>query len=560
MHGKDYYMNSFKSLLEKGEKQNNISEIHEENKYDIYFEGTEKLSDKAKYIEDIVFDDKNIGRKYYSVNKEIKYIEIFSNKKFNLLRISPNITFLHLYDKNEEKEYNENKFIGFRYYNKSPAQKDSKFFTLINRFNTKYHILEKVQSIKDINNKSFFDKDLNCFAIIDNIITEKYKDKEHIMNGETFPEIIGYCHSLITLNKIRNFIFLEPLIPEAFKPETLKENISEFEPDITYVEPLIYNGHISLIIFNEINGSRCNLILDMSRYHINTSHFNTLIFPKKINEKNSIYLKNPIQNYSSCCLWFYGEIDCMLNDENYTNFKSIYDNMQNSNIKFFIDVINLIGKKYYEINELVKYEQERSNETEKIDLNRLFIVGINNTSVHKDILFTQFININNFFKSFSFFYPSQDAKFLTNIEKKLEKFINFKNILDINLRFYEMIKQESEVKIIMNLIKEEQEYIKKMLIELKKNYTIEFYKNNISSYELYFIEDILKDKPMIFPISKDMQEKMAKSDFNSFIKDFESDFVKRKNELERKYCIYSEEDIIKQLNPLNEICFKIMNK
>ena len=327
MHGKDYYMNSFKSLLEKEDKQNNISEIHEENKYDIYFEGTEKLSDKAKYIEDIVFDDKNIGRKYYSVNKEIKYIEIFSNKKFNLLRISPNITFLHLYDKNEEKEYNENKFIGFRYYNKSPAQKDSKFFTLINRFNTKYHILEKAQSIKDINNKSFFDKDLNCFAIIDNIITEKYKDKEHIMNGETFPEIIGYCHSLITLNKIRNFIFLEPLIPEAFKPETLKENISEFEPDITYVEPLIYNGHISLIIFNEINGSRCNLILDMSRYHINTSHFNTLIFPKKINEQNSIYLKNPIQNYSSCCLWFYGEIDCMLNNENYTNFKSIYDNM-----------------------------------------------------------------------------------------------------------------------------------------------------------------------------------------------------------------------------------------
>ena len=124
MHGKDYYMNSFKSLLEKEDKQNNISEIHEENKYDIYFEGTEKLSDKAKYIEDIVFDDKNIGRKYYSVNKEIKYIEIFSNKKFNLLRISPNITFLHLYDKNEEKEYNENKFIGFRYYNKSPAQKD----------------------------------------------------------------------------------------------------------------------------------------------------------------------------------------------------------------------------------------------------------------------------------------------------------------------------------------------------------------------------------------------------------------------------------------------------
>ena len=58
------YIEEFLSDYEDNELENNISEIQEENKYDAYFEGTEKISDKAINIENIIIDKKNIGRKY----------------------------------------------------------------------------------------------------------------------------------------------------------------------------------------------------------------------------------------------------------------------------------------------------------------------------------------------------------------------------------------------------------------------------------------------------------------------------------------------------------------
>ena len=157
-----------------------------ENKFDINFEKTEKISSHSKYIENIIFEGKIIGRKYLSISNEIKYIEIFKNKKFNILGISPKITFLHLYEPKEEKQYNENKFIGFKYYDKGPNEPDSKYFTLVNRYDSKYFILEKNETIKDINNELFLDKDLDCFSIIQSIITQKYKNENNSIYGRNF--------------------------------------------------------------------------------------------------------------------------------------------------------------------------------------------------------------------------------------------------------------------------------------------------------------------------------------------------------------------------------------
>ena len=70
--------------------------------------------------------------------------------------------------------------------------------------------------MKDINNKLFFDNDLDCFSIINNSIIQKYRNKNNSVYGETFPELIGYCYGLKTLNKAlnKNLIFIEPLIPK----------------------------------------------------------------------------------------------------------------------------------------------------------------------------------------------------------------------------------------------------------------------------------------------------------------------------------------------------------
>jgi len=127
---------------------------------------TEKISSKNKYIQDFVLDNKIIGRKFCNKNNEIKYIEIFKNKKLDLMGISPNITFLHSYEPKLEKEYDENNFIGFRYYEEGINVHDTKYFTLIKRYNSKYYILEKNSSINDIYDEKFENPNLDCFSII----------------------------------------------------------------------------------------------------------------------------------------------------------------------------------------------------------------------------------------------------------------------------------------------------------------------------------------------------------------------------------------------------------
>lgn len=547
--------------LEIEEPQKNITYSKKDNKYDKFFEMTEKISLNSKYIKDFLFEKKIIGRKFLNNNNEVKYVEIFKNNKFNLLGISPNITFLHLYEPDKENDYNENKFIGFRFYEKGSEQLDSKYFTLINRYDSKYFILEKNKFIRDINNEYFFDKELDCFLIIHDIIIQKYKDNNNTIYGETFPEIIGYCYALKVLNKFNNFIFIEPLIPEPFKPETLIEEIpSKLVDNITYIEPLIYNDHISLIIFTEIKNIRYNIILDMSRYHTNTSQLNKLIFPKSIIDKNFIYPKNRIQNYSSCCLWFFGEIECILKNDKYNSFKSIFDNIKGDNVQFYIDIINIIGKNYYTINNLFLEEKERSRDTNIINLNRLFINGKKKYSIDKNIISSQFLDLNSFLFGSKFFYFTRDTDVIINTQKKLEKFINQKNLLEINYKFYELLKPKKDVKDILETILDELNFINNVVVDIENNYNIEFIKKNIFSYEIYLFNDILKGKPVTFPLPEEVQKKIQEINFDLILNDKDSEFEKRKKDLEENFNIYSIDEIIKHLNPTNNFCYKIMNK
>ena len=230
------YLDFVLSGLEQKEMPKTTTSSTKDNLFDSCFEGTEKISHMPKFIKEFKNNDKVIGRKYTSKNNEIKYVEIFKNPKFELMGISPNITFIYSYDNKIKNRYEENKFIGFRYYKKGPNEIDSNYFTLINKYYLKYYILEKNKKIKDINNDSFFNQELNCFDIIDYVIKQKYKNQNIIMIGETFPEIIGYCYGLISLQKFKNnFICIEPLIPDVLKKETFEENIPDKQKKIQFI-------------------------------------------------------------------------------------------------------------------------------------------------------------------------------------------------------------------------------------------------------------------------------------------------------------------------------------
>ena len=528
-----------------------------ENQFDEYFQGTEKLGDKAQFIDDFFVKNEKIGRKFLNKNKEIKYVEIFKNSTFEIMGISKNITFIHLYEEENVNKYNANKFIGFRYYDKDPKNFNSHFFTLVKRYDSKYYILEKNEKIKDINDENFYDPDLDCFSIISNIINQKYKNKNMAMTGETFPEIIGYCYGLISLKKFKEFICIEPLIPEVSNPDTLKENIpEELEDNITYLEPLISDGHISLIIFSKIKNIRFNIILDMSRYHSNSEFLHKSIFPKSIIIQNYRYPKKPIQNYSSCCLWFYGEIECLKNNKNYTSFKSVYNSAKKMEIDFYIDIINVIAKNFYDINDLFKLvEKDNKIMEQNVDLDRLLVKGQKyDYMIHKNIVFTQFLDIYGFLFDLSFLDSYLDYKILIDYQKQVQKYISYRNILELNFKFNRYIDKKGDSIEIINFIKNQIDIINNILNKFKEKYDLEFLKSILAYYES------LDDKAIVLNIPKEKRKQIEELHFEDHINKLNIMFEKSNKNSKTNYAIYSENEIIKKLNPTNEICYELMNK
>ena len=551
------YLDYILSGIEHKELSERTISAKKDNLFDSYFEWTEKISHKPKFIEELKVNDKVIGRKYSNKNNEIKYVEIFKNQKFELMRISPNITFIHSYDQKMKNGYDTNKFIGFRYYKNDPNIFDLNYFTLINKYDLKYYILEKNEKLKDINNNSFFNQELNCFDIIDNIIKQKYKNQNINMNGETFPEIIGYCYGLISLQKIKNnFICIEPLIPDVLKPETFEEDIPDkLEEDTTYLEPIICDGHISLIIIFEVKKHRYNIIFDMSRYHTNSENLNKSIFPKSIIIQNYIYPKIPIQKYSSSCLWFYGQIECLLKNENYISFKSIFDRVKGDQIAYYIDVINLIGKNFYSMDDLFNAGEQANTFPEKIDLDRLFINTYKpNYAVHKNIIYTQFLDIKTFFFDLASLHLPYYYKLLIDSQNIFEKYITYNNLLELNYKFNKSYEENVDSKTFHDFIIKEQKSMNDHFIEFKKKYDIEFIKNNISSYERLDLN--VTD----FNLSELMKKKIENNDFENQLKQFSQEIKKSERCIKEVFDIFSGEEIAKKLNPFNDICFKLMNK
>ena len=171
-------------------------EILVDEKNDEFFSGTVKYQEeKTEYITPFLNEEKIIiGRLFLDKNKQIKYIEIFKNKKLDILGISENITFLHEYLEDKKDHYNPDKFIGFRYYENNKKEKKGSYaygnyFTLVRKNYSKYFILEKDNSIKDMNGNKFYDENINCYQIMKKIIFEKGKNKSIGDNGDIFPEI-----------------------------------------------------------------------------------------------------------------------------------------------------------------------------------------------------------------------------------------------------------------------------------------------------------------------------------------------------------------------------------
>ncbi len=331
------YFKFISEFKESSEIKISDSKKEEKNIYEYYFERTEQLYNhfnNSNLIELIIENTKIIGRKFKKKNGDISYNEIFIDSNvINFTQISENISLLYP---------PENKFdiIGYRFYEENPKNlKETKYFTLVLKYDNKFEILEKNSKIKDNEDNFFIIKDLNCSQIIMTIIKNKFKSNINYTYPYTIIEILGFIYSMI--NESSNlFCLLEPFFPLIKYKNSFKEefNESKIEEKI-YIEPIIFNNHISTLIFYYKKGKRRNLLIDMSKEHYKLFEKNNEIFPEDMNNNLFSLISIPIQYNKTCSLWFIGTILVLLSQK-----KLIEDEREL--------IINIINK----INEILKNE------------------------------------------------------------------------------------------------------------------------------------------------------------------------------------------------------------
>lgn len=483
----------------------------------------------------------------------------------DLLGITKNITFIHSPSKDKDIHFNKYEFIGFRYYENSPLSKYGNFFTLIRRNYSDYFILEKDKNIVDIQGNLFFEEKLNCHKIIRKIIFDKYRKKSIGDNGDTFPEIIGYCFALLYLDKINKFKFVKPIIANLGTKNLIIDSIPPMNlNNYIYIEPFIYDGHISLIISSEEKDEkRYNIILDMSNHHFGNDIQNLIFLPKTLKSNdNIIFSPLPIQAYSSCCLWFYGEIECLLNSNKYSTFKDIFQNLYNK-IDFYLDIINFLSYEIDGIECLIKKEAKKcedDNLAKYIDFNRLiFKRNSEYYSFHKDIIFSKFLRIDNFLVEVGQFFYLDYMTVLTVYQNYVFIFLELKNQLLLNRRYLDFIPQNYDTIKNKKFVEESIEKIDNLIAGFKEEYNYAFYHANMLSYTAK-IKNIMKKISIPFAFTEEDRYKIIYYDGQAAMKIILTMFDIIKKYIDKNVRLFSEDGISNELNSINTLCFCVMNK
>ena len=527
------------------------------NLYGKYFSGTEKLwkHESKKLIKEIIENDKEIGRKFLR-GSSVSYIEIFEDKKLNVLGLTKRISLLLIPD----KEINSKNCIGFRYYENNNKDKCN-YFTLIKKNTKGYFILEKSTEINDSDNEMFYNKDLDCYSIMKNIVYEKYEGNDiskKSPNGELFPEIIGYTYSMINLGKFKNFTILEPFIPNRLEKETLKEDekTKKLEEGLGFIEPIFYDNHVSvLLIVKDEKYYRKNYLFDMSKHHSNKNIYDITLFPKDMISDLFIYPNKSIQKNNSCGLWYYGILELLYSSNKYNNAKDILNKIEDNQSDFYFDIINLLSEKLYNLPKMIDFQS--IDEKENFDLKRIY-----DTVEGEDISFSQQC-IKNYYFSLSEKYGWTEKNInyangmepLFNYEILFEKIMNYKREIELNEKY---LKEFTDIEYynsrIKNKIELQLDRVKKTFNVVNMNFIKEF--NNM-------ICDNMNE--FIF-VNEDKNYDDLKKRINLLGKKTTKDilyltdqFLKVKKNLKSIHLL-DESTIINNLNPNHDMLFQLMNK
>ena len=485
--------------------------------YQEYFTGTKPLQGN---FEDPELSIKENVRKFRKSNEKEGYDEVFPNENQILFGgISPQISFI--FPPNIRAFQSR---IGFRFYKENPLKtKDSiPYFTLVNCGNRKFKILEKETTIKDKNKLSFSIENLDCLDIILNIIKKKIlSPKNYFELPNTTAELLGFIYAvkIKTVNSSNNIVILDPYYPSPFLPKTMEEEY-QFDESKIYLEPILFNKHVSLLLFkyykynkyNEFQEKRIyrkNILFDMSGAHYKYFIEKNPIFNEDMLMNVQKFPENIIQYGNSCSMWFYSTILVLIEK----------DVKLTPNNEILLKIIN-------KLYELFKIPEED------------IIMDINNNIIGRDkenvdlakfisykMVLKPFINIKGIVKQFySASFVEEDY-----LEKYQKLFFRLRNTIDL----YEINNKYNS-----NIFKKEL-----------------FSNNYIDNLELYittsenFFEYIIKQKRNIFDVISQKNTSMNLSEIKSNISQAEDMiFCLEKNFICQKAIMFTR-------RKLHKLCF-----
>ena len=442
-------MDKYFQIIREKKINEKIDENTKEKIYEKYFNDTLKLKEKVynpNLIKDLYENEIKVGRQFFNKKGVLKYEERFiSDKLHTFIQISRNITFIFPPGVNKLSG-----IIAYRFYNDDPKNltKDISYFTLVLKNARKYEILEKSSSIKDVNNNTFIEIDLNCLDIMINIIKSKFGKDITFQYPHSKIEILGFIYSVMN-EDFGAFKLTEPFYPSPFHESTKIEDLDKTNNNITYIEPILFNEHISLFLVSFRNNDRYNLLIDPSLYHYDIILKDRVLFEYSM-KSFLVHPSTKIQSGPCCSIWFIGQILSLLNRGK--------KNKPESNAKEkVLEVIN-------EINELMNKEQVFYYKDKYFSepKNLINISSDDKYFISHKLLFCPFLSI----KGFSLFTDLIDfkyIKFTESIKLKFDKLrLDICN-LEVNKQYYESSQQKFDINI---------EIIKKQYNDIMEDYEL----------------------------------------------------------------------------------------
>ena len=105
--------------------------------------------------------------------------------------------------------------------------------------------------------------------------------------------------------------------------------------------PILFDGHISILFFVDINSQRYYILSDPSHVHSSPNIKDNFIFTNKMIKSLSVIPAQKIQIFSSCGLWYFLQVLNFVNyneeiqSRKYKNAEDFYFSGKNSELYFY---------------------------------------------------------------------------------------------------------------------------------------------------------------------------------------------------------------------------------